>query len=169
MPHLVAWTLPCINSFAYGKFTGNTLSLNILLHVFFTLERPTAVYISQLIKLRGFTIADFIASWFLPRAKRWNRRITGYITVSQQSASIANDAPPSSAHPTGYSIFSVCFSFHFESISWNVGLSTTNYVTIQHIFNSATSHWYQVFVEEVSIAMDGYRKPTWTYSRRLLE
>jgi len=32
--------------------------------------------------LRAVTVADFIARWFGSRARRWNRRIASYATVS---------------------------------------------------------------------------------------
>jgi len=49
--------------------------------------------------LRAVTIADFIASWFWSRARRWNSRIASYATVSatQLSAKIGRQKTASVA------------------------------------------------------------------------
>jgi len=38
--------------------------------------------------LRTVTDAEFIASWFLSKARRWNRRIASYTTVSATQLSV---------------------------------------------------------------------------------
>jgi len=40
-----------------------------------------------LVILRAVTVVDFIASWFWSRARRWNRRIASYVTVSAKQLS----------------------------------------------------------------------------------